>query len=725
MADDVARLGIVVDSSQVQRAQRDLGQFSDAAKRAEQSAGNLGGSMDKAAAGTRELAAAMRIAAGAAVLGITISAYRQLMQTMEQYTEIAKRARDVGVGTTTAQAFERQFERMGEKVEDARKALQAFRDAARDGFDSAAFETKASDLRQKLDQLFLDRFGARGQGRDDFINAQTNEERIRAVQRAIQELFAEGQRLAAFDLAQTAFGQSGRRIAEEIEKGKFAVDQLASTGLRDGSIISPEIIARAAELTKRLEEAGREASTGIAPVLRDIAAMGVELYGVGVKLAEGLAEAAKAAGAAYAAVKRLVDLGPSAVRAAQSATLDAQITAIETRLARDVGRTPQQQAGDRQQLEALRGQRNAIQGQQQLADDAIPAITTEFGVPARPGAPIPVPRPGNIDSPSRGGGGSGEDPESSYERAVRQLREQSALQQTILQTIGLDTAQREAMLAKQRTLNIAARDGVELTDEQKRAIDEASRAYGEMQAAIERAKEAQRELKQLQDFAKQTFSGLFTDFASGLQQGKSVWESFAQAGVNALNRIASKLMEMAAQQLWNAAFGGSGGNLFGGGFLSSIFGGAGGGGSTMTAILAKGGVFANDNLVPFAKGGAFTNSIVTQPTVFPFAKGVGLMGEAGPEAIMPLRRTPDGRLGVAGMGGGGGGMRGGNVTVNNYSRSNVRAEQDQNGNVTLTMEDMADRVEARMADRIGSRRSPVGSAMAASLGTPQTGGLIG
>jgi hypothetical protein len=46
----------------------------------------------------------------------------------------------------------------------------------------------------------------------------------------------------------------------------------------------------------------------------------------------------------------------------------------------------------------------------------------------------------------------------------------------------------------------------------------------------------------------------------------------------------------------------------------------------------------------FADGGVFSNSVVTRPTAFP----IGLMGEAGPEAIMPLARTPDGALGVRG-----------------------------------------------------------------------------
>ncbi|WP_323014412.1 phage tail tape measure protein [Devosia sp.] len=53
-------------------------------------------------------------------------------------------------------------------------------------------------------------------------------------------------------------------------------------------------------------------------------------------------------------------------------------------------------------------------------------------------------------------------------------------------------------------------------------------------------------------------------------------------------------------------------------------------------------------VTPFAKGG-----VIASPSYFPLGQGLGLMGEAGAEAIMPLQRGPDGRLGVAGGGGGG------------------------------------------------------------------------
>lgn len=98
---------------------------------------------------------------------------------------------------------------------------------------------------------------------------------------------------------------------------------------------------------------------------------------------------------------------------------------------------------------------------------------------------------------------------------------------------------------------------------------------------------------------------------------------------------------------------------------------------------ATGGVYGGgESYRAFAKGGAFTNSIVTEPTNFRFAKGggfgLGLMGEAGPEAIMPLKRTADGSLGVSAEGLGGDNvvmmMK---VVVNNYSSEKVEAKESQ------------------------------------------------
>jgi lambda family phage tail tape measure protein len=86
--------------------------------------------------------------------------------------------------------------------------------------------------------------------------------------------------------------------------------------------------------------------------------------------------------------------------------------------------------------------------------------------------------------------------------------------------------------------------------------------------------------------------------------------------------------------------------------------------------FAKGGAFGKNGIVPFAYGG-----IVNKPTLFQFANGgtaaTGLLGEAGPEAILPLRRGPSGRLGVETSGA----ASSMNVTVN-VDASGTKAEGD-------------------------------------------------
>ncbi|MFT5613832.1 MAG: hypothetical protein ACI8Q6_001108 [Granulosicoccus sp.] len=81
-----------------------------------------------------------------------------------------------------------------------------------------------------------------------------------------------------------------------------------------------------------------------------------------------------------------------------------------------------------------------------------------------------------------------------------------------------------------------------------------------------------------------------------------------------------------------------------GGFLAQ------GIGSIVEGILpfANGGSFSQGRVMPFANGG-----VISGPTNFPMRGGMGLMGEAGPEAIMPLTRGADGKLGVRSSGGGG------------------------------------------------------------------------
>lgn len=101
--------------------------------------------------------------------------------------------------------------------------------------------------------------------------------------------------------------------------------------------------------------------------------------------------------------------------------------------------------------------------------------------------------------------------------------------------------------------------------------------------------------------------------------------------------------------------------------------------SGLNAVLpfADGAGFAQGRVMPFANGG-----VVGGPTAFPMRGGTGLMGEAGPEAIMPLTRGADGRLGVQTHGGGGGVTVTMNITTPDVdgfrkSRSQVASEMSR------------------------------------------------
>ncbi len=89
---------------------------------------------------------------------------------------------------------------------------------------------------------------------------------------------------------------------------------------------------------------------------------------------------------------------------------------------------------------------------------------------------------------------------------------------------------------------------------------------------------------------------------------------------------------------------------------------------------ADGNVFGPSGFVPFAKGG-----VVSGPTIFPFANGTGLMGEAGPEAIMPLSRGSDGKLGVVAANG----NSAPTITINNYSGQEATSSTDSAGNIVV------------------------------------------
>ncbi|MBN7785257.1 phage tail tape measure protein [Ponticoccus gilvus] len=106
---------------------------------------------------------------------------------------------------------------------------------------------------------------------------------------------------------------------------------------------------------------------------------------------------------------------------------------------------------------------------------------------------------------------------------------------------------------------------------------------------------------------------------------------------DALQTVAQSMIDAAWKAAVKPVAGHVGGMLSQG--VSALFG--------QFSPFADGGAFTQGRVMPFANGG-----VVSGPVTFPMRGGTGLMGEAGPEAIMPLTRGADGKLGVRAAGGG-------------------------------------------------------------------------
>jgi len=153
----------------------------------------------------------------------------------------------------------------------------------------------------------------------------------------------------------------------------------------------------------------------------------------------------------------------------------------------------------------------------------------------------------------------------------------------------------------------------------------------------------------LMDMSERTAEAIEDNFSSFF---KDVWRGELDSASDYFREfcysITDSFSEMMGQMVKEMLFGGGsagGSGLFGNMFfgLSGLFGGGGtelwGGYSAIT--WAKGGAFDKGNIQRFSSG-----AVISKPTIFPMANGAGLMGEAGPEGILPLARTSSGELGV-------------------------------------------------------------------------------
>ncbi|EOI5777190.1 phage tail tape measure protein [Cronobacter malonaticus] len=164
-------------------------------------------------------------------------------------------------------------------------------------------------------------------------------------------------------------------------------------------------------------------------------------------------------------------------------------------------------------------------------------------------------------------------------------------------------------------------------------------------------------------------SGITNNLVDMLNDNKASWKDW---GVSVLKTIEKVALNMALVNGVSAI-----GSLFSFGASAAVGSTPSGAYNSAAAgiqLNAKGGVYESADL------SKFSSSIVSSPTMFAFAKGAGLMGEAGPEAIMPLTRDATGRLGVKALGSGTQGGAGVSVSIGTINFSGGTGGAQGNAN---------------------------------------------
>ena len=199
-----------------------------------------------------------------------------------------------------------------------------------------------------------------------------------------------------------------------------------------------------------------------------------------------------------------------------------------------------------------------------------------------------------------------------------------------------------------------AKNSLETYDRIYNGVSEASEEYGKKtEDSLEKTfgQEAIAKIDTFKESIKSVGEAFGDVVVKGIKGMEDALVKFVMTGTisfrNLANSIISDMVRIAIQQTITKPFTN---------FISGIF------------ENADGNAFVDGKVQKYAYGG-----VVNRPTLFPMANGMGLMGEAGAEAILPLRRGSNGKLGVQASSGGFG-----NIVVNvDASGSNVEGNESE------------------------------------------------
>lgn len=390
-----------------------------------------------------------------------------------------------------------------------------------------------------------------------YEQARTAEEKIRALIVAIRELQFEARRtgdmrfdLAAGEVASTAFGTKGAEIAEAIRAGKIEVDALTGSVGVAGSAVESELLARAAALKTRIDEANARLRDDMRPITDDLGRAAMAVAEGWASVSGAIKTAIGYAGQLYGMAQGIVGI----LGGAKSA-LSAEQQAIFDRLPILDDQQAFQDRRDRiRDLDAIgRGERGANAYNRMALEEDLrrynqsrlrPGVQPEpavVPVPA-PGVPMPPVRPAlsqieNQKTAPRGGGGGGED-DDAYDKALAAVRKRIEAQKLELALVGKSAEEVTRAKTARDLMNAARESERAITADLVREIEGEAAAYAAAEAAAKRHRDALEDMKTLQTFLGQSIVGYMSDIISG---GKNA----SEAMMNLAKKIADAALQAA------------------------------------------------------------------------------------------------------------------------------------------------------------------------------------
>jgi hypothetical protein len=582
---------------------------------------------------------------GPVLAGISVGALTAFTKNaLSAVDAIGEIAEQVGVGTGALQALSQAAITTGLSTEELQRGLAAL---TRKIADAVQGDKAAIESFQRLGVAFQN---ADGSGRATEAVLGDLAEQLKDMDSATEKAAATTSLIS---------DRLGQKFIPMLSQGRQGLIDVTAEMLRMGTIATPEMIAKAGEasdkmdaLTSSFRAFANNMTVAVAPAIVSVID-GLNRLIFGMNIAEQRVRLENTIGAAETRIGQLQQGNAGTAPGRRGAIRSGSVAAAQGQ----TGETVESMiAQERQAIEGARAELERLRLQEERLNQQARQILN-------PNEPFGPPLPPGYRFPGQGGGGGaprgGAAPRAAApgrDPFAETLREQQSLLRANETAFERYQRQREELAALQERLNEAEARGVEINGVRVRALstEELTRATQRFANELERAEKQTERTDRMGVQMGMSFSSAFED---AILDGKKFGEVLQSLERDIARIILRTAVTGPAGEAISGAVSGGMKSLMGN-FSFSAAGNAQGvpvysSASSVGPFLpsANGNAFWGGNVIPFANGG-----VVSSPTMFPMTRGMGLMGEAGPEAIMPLQRGADGKLGVRAGGGGQGGV---------------------------------------------------------------------